>query len=72
MEQDDIRVIRAALTLANSTAAQHRYGGMHRLYEAIQEARQALDRIEARHYGRQLGLFDGSVVIVGDSLGDTP
>jgi len=44
--KDDIATIRTALTAAKTIAYAHRQGGLHKLWPQLDEAIEALNRIE--------------------------
>lgn len=56
-QKEMIAQIRTALRNARNAAASHRYGGLHELWQEIEQALEALDRLEEDTVPRQLGMF---------------
>ena len=54
--KDDIATIRTALTAAKTIAYDHRRGSLHKLWPQLDEAIEALDRIEKRVVTTQITL----------------
>lgn len=52
-----IAQIRIALKSARNAARSHRHGGLHRLWQELEQALIALDHLEEDTVPRQLGMF---------------
>ena len=56
--EEDIETVEAALRAARSHACANRYGGLNDLWQKLNRAQEALQRLEEVIRGRQMRLFE--------------
>jgi plasmid replication initiation protein len=56
--EEDVKTVEAALRAARSHACANRYGGLNDLWEKLNQAQEALQRLEEIVRVRQLSLFE--------------
>jgi plasmid replication initiation protein len=56
--EEDVKTVEAALRAARSHACANRYGGLNDLWEKLNQAQEALQRLEEIVRVRQLRLFE--------------